>query len=209
MWHTLTRQASAPSLPACLPACLHHSRSPRRDVKRRRSEEPPPRLPDDGELPPLPPMDGEGVEGLQLSGGGGEEEMGDAEGGPKAIELDAELTPEELMLMQQMGIPFVSFSVVDWVCWLCFAVGRLPAWQDAGSIVAGCPLAAVCAALAPQGCGGGCSRSSVADPARSAAAASASVMRRDLRQPTASMSTTTGPTRVPSRSSPPGRAGSS
>jgi hypothetical protein len=35
---------------------------------------------------------------------------GQAEEGGGGVELDAELTPEEIMMMQQMGIPFVSVA---------------------------------------------------------------------------------------------------
>lgn len=100
-------------LPACLPSpsCLPCSRSTsqQRDGKRRRSEGEGPSERDrsvgEGSLPPLPseaaPMD------AADGGGGGEEgQEGGQEGGP--LELDAELTPEEIMMMQEMGIPFVS-----------------------------------------------------------------------------------------------------
>eukprot|EP00887_Chlorella_sp_A99_P005235 scaffold1.g5235.t1 len=77
------------------------SRSPaHRDSRRRRGDSADaggsaPPLPEEG-APPLPLGD-DMEEGALGEGGGGE---------AKTIELDAELTPEELMLMQQMGIPF-------------------------------------------------------------------------------------------------------
>ena len=58
-------------------------------------------------------MDAEGPGGE--AGGGGEE---GGEGGVGGLALDAELTPEEIMMMQQMGIPFVRALASSWLSWL-------------------------------------------------------------------------------------------
>ena len=114
---------------ACL-LCSSRSQSPSqqpRDGKRRRSDggaysaEPP------SDAPPLPPMPAEEARGGR-GGYDGQEAVADgSDAGPAAmdaegaadgegeeagggVELDAELTPEEIMMMQQMGMPFVSVA---------------------------------------------------------------------------------------------------
>ena len=57
--------------------------------------------------PALPPVDMEEA-GREEGEEEGEEGGGGGGGGGGGVELDAELTPEEVMMMQQMGIPFVS-----------------------------------------------------------------------------------------------------
>lgn len=51
-------------------------------------------------------MDADG--GERQAGGSGSGEQGEEGGEDGGLALDSELTPEEIMMMQQMGIPFVS-----------------------------------------------------------------------------------------------------
>lgn len=51
-------------------------------------------------------MDADGGDGQ--AGGSGSGEQGEEGGEDGGLALDSELTPEEIMMMQQMGIPFVS-----------------------------------------------------------------------------------------------------
>lgn len=75
------------------------SRSPRGDAKRRRSRS---AEKEEGEAPThRAEGDAEGPQGDAEMGEGGEAAPA------QPIELDAELTPEELQMMQAMGIPFV------------------------------------------------------------------------------------------------------
>lgn len=125
--------AGAAAVPCCLFSSLRPlpcpfagcSRSPSemRDAKRRRSDvgggE---QGAEEGEVPPPPPSAPMDTDVVQANGGsvaadgapGGSGEAQAADGGEGgedgggALELDAELTPEEIMMMQQMGIPFVS-----------------------------------------------------------------------------------------------------
>lgn len=50
--------------------------------------------------------DAEAAAAQPMEAAGGEEDAGADGGGGGGLALDAELTPEEIMMMQQMGMPF-------------------------------------------------------------------------------------------------------